>query len=467
MKRIIVLLLAAVLFLCGCGTGKPAPADQTDAASESAAQSADAKTDETKTDETKTTFSETKTEATTSVEDLIAASIENDFADYPADKLYIPPAKLKKDGNFAFVFCTDTDVQDYVKMRFGPSKTHFSARDIRIPNFERVYAESVPVNGWINCSYYDGEEELHGWIRSDFVFEIGDGWMSDDGEKEEEAWMDLFKRLGYMEPGSYSGPSALRTGPGKNYPLAAELKEEPKYGYDLWVRDWTPIENGWVKVTLQLYPENPYEEELVTVGSGYVPVDEMNVRIGVGDKPVLYLYPETETDVDVTVRLAKDVYFSCTYPAYGSGWHVRAQPDGMLTDRATGKEYAYLYWELKGRAAYTFDEGFVVKGSDTAAFLEDTLQKIGLSVRERNEFIVYWLPRMQNNAYNLISFQTEAYTSLVDLQISPQPDSLLRVFMAYRALEKPTEIAPQQFAPFERTGFTAVEWGGVEVGARR
>ncbi len=34
--------------------------------------------------------------------------------------------------------------------------------------------------------------------------------------------------------------------------------------------------------------------------------------------------------------------------------------------------------------------------------------------KEHNEFIVYWLPRMQDNAYNLISFQSEACTDAAE-----------------------------------------------------
>ena len=40
---------------------------------------------------------------------------------------------------------------------------------------------------------------------------------------------------------------------------------------------------------------------------------------------------------------------------------------------------------------------------------------------------------------------------------------VLRVFMAWKPLEQPQEIEPQQFAPFLREGFTVVEWGGTEV----
>lgn len=177
-------------------------------------------------------------------------------------------------------------------------------------------------------------------------------------------------------------------------------------------------------------------------------------------KPVLYLYPEEK--MAVTVSLDYDGTLTSTWPAYQDGWRVTAEPNGTLTD-ADGNEYSYLFWEGKDSVNYDFSEGFCVAGEDTAAFLRETLSQIGLTPREYNEFIVYWLPRMQDNAYNLISFQSERYTDAARLTIAPAPDRLLRVFMAWKPLAAPREIAPQSFEPFAREGFTAVEWGGAEV----
>ena len=147
------------------------------------------------------------------------------------------------------------------------------------------------------------------------------------------------------------------------------------------------------------------------------------------EKPVIYLYPERETEV--TVRLDYAGRLTCTYPAYNGGWRVLARPDGTLTDES-GQTYSYLYWEGVNGAEYDFSEGFCVAGSDTAAFLEDALSRLGLNRREANEFIVYWLPRMEANPYNLIAFQSDAYTDTAKLSIEPAPDTLLRVFMAWK-----------------------------------
>lgn len=177
-------------------------------------------------------------------------------------------------------------------------------------------------------------------------------------------------------------------------------------------------------------------------------------------KPVIYLYPEEE--LEVTVKLDYAGRLTCTYPAYGGGWSVTARPDGTLTD-AAGQTYNYLYWEGENRAEYDFSEGFCVAGADTAAFLEKALAQLGLNRQEANEFIVYWLPMMEQNPYNLIAFQSEAYTQSAQLTIDPAPDTLLRVFMAWKGLDGAVDIPPQTLTAPERTGFTVVEWGGCQA----
>ncbi len=178
-------------------------------------------------------------------------------------------------------------------------------------------------------------------------------------------------------------------------------------------------------------------------------------------KPVIYLYPTVQTDV--SVKLNFNGKLTCTYPEYNDGWNVTANPDGTLINKADGREYSYLYWEGKGDANWDFSRGFVVKGKDTVKFLQEKLEYLGLTVRELNEFIVYWLPLMKQNKYNLITFQTTQYENNAKLEILPKPDSVLRVFMAYKPLDKYVEITEQKLSPFNRNGFTAVEWGGTEV----
>ncbi len=177
-------------------------------------------------------------------------------------------------------------------------------------------------------------------------------------------------------------------------------------------------------------------------------------------KPVIYLYPENETAV--SVKLDFEGKLTYTYPAYNEGWQVTARPDGSLTDE-NGKEYNYLFWEGESDVDYKIDEGFCVKGEDTEAFLEEALEKLGLNRKEANEFIVYWLPEMQDNAYNIISFAKEQYTDNAVLDITPAPDTVIRVFMVWKASDKEVKLEKQILSAPERKGFTVVEWGGSEI----
>ncbi len=187
------------------------------------------------------------------------------------------------------------------------------------------------------------------------------------------------------------------------------------------------------------------------------------------DKPVIYLYPENETDVEVRLKL-NDGEMLCTYPnPVMDGdeyvWNMHALPDGTLYD-ADGIEYSYIFWEASSYAEPDFSQGFCVKGEDTAEFLRTTLANIGLTPDEYNEFIVYWLPRMQDNEYNLISFQTDNYDESCPLEVTASDGEVadvLRVMMAWQAADEYVEIDPQNFDGFERTGFSVVEWGGEEV----
>ncbi|MBQ8614705.1 MAG: hypothetical protein IJ416_10870, partial [Ruminiclostridium sp.] len=87
---------------------------------------------------------------------------------------------------------------------------------------------------------------------------------------------------------------------------------------------------------------------------------------------------------------------------------------------------------------------------------------MGLTAREANEFIIYWLPIMEKNPYNVVTFHTDSYTEAVPLSVSPAPDSVIRVFMTFYASETEIEIAEQDLPQYEREGFTVVEWGGSE-----
>ena len=188
-----------------------------------------------------------------------------------------------------------------------------------------------------------------------------------------------------------------------------------------------------------------------------------NPEMIVADKPVIYLYPEKETDINV--KLTDKNRLTCTYPKYVSGWNVTARPDGSLTDIATGRELYSLYYECKNKVDFgTEREGFVVRGEDSASFLEEKLAVLGLSEREAEEFIIYWLPKLEANEYNYIRFaEDDEINENMPLEITPAPDKIIRVLMVFKGLDSPIKVTEQKLIPQSRTGYTVVEWGGTEI----
>ena len=181
-------------------------------------------------------------------------------------------------------------------------------------------------------------------------------------------------------------------------------------------------------------------------------------------KPVIYLYPTSTTNVDV--KLGAPEKLTVSYPKYDDAWKVTANPDGSLVDRKTGRELYSLYYEADYTTAEgVHEDGFVVKGADTAKFLEEKLAQLGLNEREAEEFIIYWLPQLEKNAYNYIYFAPVAeIAENMPLNVSPAPETIIRINMEYKALDAPIQVKEQKLpATPIRKGFTLVEWGGTSL----
>ncbi len=102
-----------------------------------------------------------------------------------------------------------------------------------------------------------------------------------------------------------------------------------------------------------------------------------------------------------------------------NGWRVTAEPDGTLYDEA-GNEYSYLFWEGEDKTDYDFSKGFCVAGADTADFSpRKTGRDRSDTARVQRIYRVLAAEKCRINPYNLISFQSEAYTDAAKLDIDP------------------------------------------------
>ncbi|MFA5855270.1 MAG: hypothetical protein WC846_03245 [Candidatus Gracilibacteria bacterium] len=178
-------------------------------------------------------------------------------------------------------------------------------------------------------------------------------------------------------------------------------------------------------------------------------------------KPVIYLYPEKPTTVNVQVGVDE---FTKTEPLYlEGGWTVLANPDGLLKNLADGLPYPYLFWEGKSYKNIMLGTGWTLKKDEVATALPVALTQMGLNAKETADFMDFWSPRLAAVASPYIEFNfvpQRLFDQVAPLTITPAPDSILRIFMYFKGVNQAGAKMPA-YTPFVRHGFTVIEWGGT------
>lgn len=294
-------------------------------------------------------------------------------------------------------------------------------------------------------------------------------------EEENESEYDFYLKLLQMPVGKK---------------LTSEKSEE-RQGYCILMREETTEEDYWEETELTVEVYESYIEITDSRGEEsqkcyYEKTKEAEALFGemltyakssenlqnmLAAKPIIYLYPEQDMDIQVKVE---HVDFTTVYPAYNEGWNVQAEKDGLLylygKDGKLDKSRKYygLYYEGNMELQPDWRTGFTVQKEEYQKFLEEKLKILGLSDREAEEFIVYWLPQMeQYEAVDVHFAEQSVLQREAPLKIAPEPDTLIRVFMQWRKAVRGEELPQQKITPAARKGYTAVEWGGSEVKQER
>lgn len=184
-------------------------------------------------------------------------------------------------------------------------------------------------------------------------------------------------------------------------------------------------------------------------------------------KPVIYLYPQLTTPVNVKLEVKGELGF--TYPKYSEseGWNVVAQPNGQIN--IGDKFFDYLFWDANVNVNLNTTDlktGYVVEKDSLTSFLEEQLSEMNLSYREKQDFITFWIPLMMQNENTFVHFLfNEECNSMASLTITPKPDNIFRVQMLWSdaTLVSGQQILPQNIQSLNREGFSIVEWGGAEI----
>lgn len=181
-------------------------------------------------------------------------------------------------------------------------------------------------------------------------------------------------------------------------------------------------------------------------------------------KPVIYLYPESDTELSVKLKTTGDLTFS--YPDYSKGWNGTAHPDGSID--IGEKHYPYLFWESEQRFNKFDTElgGFVLNKKTVVESLENYLSELGFNNKEKTDFITFWGPQLQQHEEVMIQFiLNDSCNEFATLEIEPKPLHLNRVYMIWSDTDnlKPLIRKPQVLKKLNRDGFDVLEWGGIEI----
>lgn len=175
------------------------------------------------------------------------------------------------------------------------------------------------------------------------------------------------------------------------------------------------------------------------------------------DKPNIYLYPTKKTRMTVSLDLPEGGKVTESIPAYPKKWkNIRVKPDGTIN-----RKYEFLFYEADIPGDWQKVEGWCIAQKDLRFFFMTNLRDYGFNKKEINDFMEYWIPRLNDKPYYKIYPQhTETINSIIPLKINKEVDSLLRLFYFFEASDYHLQLITPQVPVFKRDGFVVVEWGG-------
>lgn len=218
-----------------------------------------------------------------------------------------------------------------------------------------------------------------------------------------------------------------------------------------------------------VYLENyKFQSQHVLTLEVYIPLKASQTMMMV-DKPVIYAYSDKEQNFTLNLKVKGELTF--TYPQLpaDNSWKMKTALNGNLEDEK-GIQFPYLFWEAKQneaslRAAKA-NSNELVSGKDIVAYFEKELTKLGFNSREKSDFITFWCPKFVDSKMVHIQFFVDDNCSVIgDLNISPKPDNLRRIYVTFEKNPKVvTDFVAKELKveKLERTGFTVIEWGGSE-----
>jgi hypothetical protein len=172
-------------------------------------------------------------------------------------------------------------------------------------------------------------------------------------------------------------------------------------------------------------------------------------------KPNIYLYPESSSQVKVTLSTTRNNQITSSIPQYYNGWDVSIDPSGLIDNK-----YQYLFYEGNSSEHPNIKYGWSIAFSELWNFIPEKMSEYGFSQKEIKDFVDYWQVNLpKNEFYDIVPLINKAVDKKLALQIKPKPDKVLRVWFYVFPVNQKHEFIPPQIPKFNRNGFVVTEWG--------
>lgn len=172
-------------------------------------------------------------------------------------------------------------------------------------------------------------------------------------------------------------------------------------------------------------------------------------------KPNVYIYPTEPLQLQLEVTFPKGGQITKSVPEYGSGWDVFVHPDGLIDYR-----YDYLFYESTQISQFQKMQGWCIASSELEQFFKSNMALYQFNENEINDFVKYWIPRLNYSDYYYIYPQTNSIIDeAIKLKFSVQPDNIIRLFYGIFPTDKYESLPAPSIPDFNREGFVVTEWG--------
>ena len=175
-------------------------------------------------------------------------------------------------------------------------------------------------------------------------------------------------------------------------------------------------------------------------------------------KPNIYIYPQNNIQLTVNLGFPLGGEIITSIPEYGTGWNVFVDTTGLIDNK-----YSFLFYESIQPDIWQNNYGWITKKSELESFFRKNMADYGFRGKEIDDFIDYWIPRLQNYSFYSIYPQTAKLIEFViKLDFSKEPDNLLRLFYVIKGHNQlQDKLIEPTIDNFKREGYYTTEWGVI------